>query len=136
MERQSSFRHWTAAEDAAIWLSARRGYPTLRTLADGSGRTYYAMRHRASRLGAIRLYRLDLAERAARRPTEIPCRYCGDMFLARGVTRYCGGACATLAGGHCPGCGRPLKDLRCSHCAVVGKRSDWPERAARPVHTD
>ena len=60
------------------------------------------------------------AQRPARRPTEIPCRYCGSVFLARGVTRYyCGGVCSTLAGAHCPGCGRPLKDLRCSHYAVV-----------------
>ena len=129
VERQSTWRHWTAAEDAAIQRSAVVGYPTLRALADGSGRSYVAVRTRASRLRAIRLHRLDPAQRTARRPIEIPCRYCGDMFLARGVTRYCGGLCATLALSHCPGCVRPLKDLRCSRCAVDGKRSDWPGRA-------
>ena len=62
------------------------GWPTLRTLAVGSGRTYVSIRHRASRLGAVRHPRLDPAERAARRPTEIPCRYCGSVFL--GARRY------------------------------------------------
>ena len=127
MGRQSSLRHWTEAEDAAIRRSARLGWPTLRTLADGSGRTYVAIRHRASRLGAIRLQRLDPAERAARRPTEIPCRYCGSMFLASGGTRYCGGACVALSKRQCPGCGRAVGQARrCSSCALVGKRSDWP----------
>ena len=133
MERQSSKRRWTAAEDAALRRSASVGWPTLRALAADVGRSYYAIRHRASRLGAIRLHRLDPAERAARRPTEIPCRYCGSMFLARGGTRYCGDECRTLARGQCPSCGRPVKDLRCSRCAVDGKRSDWPERATATV---
>ena len=134
MEQQSSFRHWTAAEDSAIRLSARRGWPTLRDLAVGSGRTYVAIRHRASRLGAIRLPRLDPAERAARRPTEIPCRYCGDMFLARGGTRYCSGVCVALSVGQCPNCGRPVgKALRCAYCAKDGKRDVWPGRA-RDTH--
>ena len=124
-----TWRHWTAAEDAAIRLSAVDGWPTLRTLADGSGRTYVAVRIRASRLGAIRLHRLDPTERAARRPTEIPCGYCGSMFLARGGLRYCGGACRTLARGQCPGCGCPLTDLRCARCAGDGLRADWPGRA-------
>ena len=131
MGRQSSLRRrWTEAEDAAIRLSARRGWPTLRELAGGSGRTYVAIRHRASRLGATRLHRLDPSQRAALGPSEIPCRYCGSMFLASGGTRYCGGECRTLAVGQCPGCGRAVgKALRCSHCAVDGKRADWPERA-------
>ena len=133
MGRQSSLRRWTEAEDAAIRLSARRGWPTLRELADGSGRTYVAIRHRASRLGATRLHRLDPAERAARGPSEIPCRYCGSMFLASGGTRYCGGECSTLSKRQCPGCGRPLTDLRCARCAVDGKRADWPERATATV---
>ena len=137
MGRQSSLRRWTEAEDAAIRRSAASGWPTLRTLADGSGRTYVAIRHRASRLGAIRLQRLDPAQRAARRPTEIPCRYCGSMFLASGGTRYCGDECRTLARRQCPGCGRTLTDLRCPRCGVDGKRSDWPARATAtvgPVH--
>ena len=129
VERQSTWRHWTAAEDAAIRRSAVVGYPTLRALADGSGRTYVAVRTRASRLRAIRLPRLDPAERAARRPTEDQCRYCDGAFLPRGGVRYCGDECRTLARGQCPGCGRTLKDLRCSRCAVDGKRSDWPGRA-------
>ena len=133
MGRPSHYRHWTEAEDAAIQRRAVVGWPTLRDLAARYDRTYDAIRLRASRLGAIRRERLDPAERG---PTEIPCRYCASPFLMRGGARYCGGACAALARSQCPGCGRALKALRCSHCAVVGKRSDWPERAVGPVETD
>ena len=90
MERQSSKRRWTAVEDAKLRQRASVGWPTLRALAVDCGRSYYATRHRASRLGAIRLERSDPAERAARGPTEIPCRYCGGAFLSRGSLRYCG----------------------------------------------
>ena len=130
MERQSTWRHWTAAEDAAIRRSAVVGYPTLRALADGSGRTYVAVRTRASRLRAIRLPRLDPAERAARRPTEIPVAVLRrrvptarrGALLRRRVPRPLPGASVRAAG-------VTLKDLRCSRCAVDGKRSDWPGRA-------
>ena len=136
MERPSHWRHWTAAEDKMLRRRAVVGWPSLRELAVKTGRSYDAIRLRASRLGAIRLERLDPEQRAARGPTEIPCRYCASPFLIRGGARYCGGACAALARSQCPGCGRALKALRCSHCAVVGKRSDWPERAVGPVETD
>ena len=132
MERPSHYRHWTAAEDEAIRLSAARGRPTLRALAGDSGRSYCAIRLRASRLRAIRLPRLDPAQRAARGPFEIPCRYCGSAFLSRGGARYCGGECRTLGRGQCPGCGRALKALQCARCAVEGKRAVWlgPSRIA------
>ena len=130
----------TAAEDAALRQRAVVGWPDLRTLAVNSGRSYVAIRHRASRLGAIRLKRLDQSQRAARGPTEIPCRYCGGAFLSRGSLRYCGDECRTLAGGQCPGCGRAVgKGLRCGRCALDGKRADWPGRAnvtVGPVKTD
>lgn len=130
MARISHYRHWTAVEDAAIRLSAQRGHPTLRALAGDCGRTYIAIRTRASRLSATRITRLDPAQLAARGPFEIPCRYCGEAFLPRGGARYCGGECSTLSTRHCPGCGRSLgKGLRCSRCAVEGKRADWPERS-------
>ena len=140
MERQSSKRRWTASEDAALRRRAVVGWPSLRALAVGSGRTYVSIRHRASRLGAIRLQRMDPSQRAARGPTEMPCRYCGGAFLSRGSLRYCGDECRTLAGGQCPGCGRAVgKALRCARCATDGKRSDWPvrgQRAVGPVETD
>ena len=104
------------------------GWPTLRALAVDLGRTHVATLTRASRLGAIRLRR-DTAERSARRTEKRPCRYCGSPFLRRGGAHYCGGACVALSKRQCPGCGRPLKDLRCARCAVDGKRSDWPGRA-------
>ena len=130
MERQSSKRRWTAAEDAALRRSAVVGWPSLRALAVDCGRSYYATRHRASRLGAIRLHRLDPAERAARVPTEGQCRYCGGAFLSRGGLRYCGDECRTLGRGQCPGCGRAVgQALRCARCATDGKRSDWPGRS-------
>ena len=120
-------RPWTAAEDAALRRRAVVGWPTLRTLAVGSGRSYVAIRLRASHLRAIRLPRVDPAQGAARGPTEILCRYCGGAFLARGGVRYCGGVCRTLARGQCPGCGRAVGQARrCTKCAVDGKRSDWP----------
>ena len=122
----------TAAEDAALRRRAVVGRPTLRTLAVSSGRTYVAIRLRASHLRAIRLQRLDPSQRAARGPTEILCRYCGGAFLSRGSLRYCGDECRTLAVGQCPGCGRAVgKALRCAKCAVDGKRSDWPGRGQR-----
>ena len=133
MEREPLKRRWTAAEDAAIRLSAARGWPTLRALAGDNGRTYYAIRTRASRLRAIRLPRLDPAQRATKGPSEMPCRYCGSVFLASGGTRYCGGECSTLSMGQCPGCGRAIKDLHCPRCAVDGKRAVWPGRA-RATH--
>ena len=124
-------RPWTVEEDEALRRRAVVGWPDLRTLAAGCGRTYDAMMKRASRLGAIRLERSDPAERAARGPTEIPCRYCGGAFLSRGSVRYCGPQCRTLARGQCPGCGRAVgQEHRCSRCAVDGKRSDWPAAAA------
>ena len=123
MEHTSHNRRWTAVEDAAIRQSAAVGAPTLRVLAVDCGRSYTAIRARASVLRAIR------SPRPARRgPSEIPCRYCGGAFLSRGGVRYCGDECRTLARGQCPGCGRPVKDLRCSRCAVDGKRSDWPAK--------
>ena len=140
VERQSSKRRWTASEDAALRRRAVVGWPSLRALAVGSGRTYVSIRHRASRIGAIRLQRMDPSQRAARGPTEMPCRYCGGAFLSRGSLRYCGDECRTLAGGQCPGCGRAVgKALRCARCATDGKRSDWPvrgQRAVGPVETD
>ena len=126
MTQQSSKRRWTAVEDAALERRALVGWPTLRALAADVGRSYNATRHRASRLGAIRLPLLDPAQRAARGPSVIACRYCGGAFLARGGTRYCGGECSTLSKRQCPGCGRPMADLRCSRCAADGRRSDWP----------
>ena len=119
---------WSTSEDAAIRLSAAVGSPTLRALAVDCGRSYCAIRARASVLRAIRRPRGQRAVRAARGPTEIPCRYCGSMFLARGGVRYCGGACRALAVSQCPGCGRPLTDQQCPRCAVDGKRSTWPGR--------
>ena len=140
MERQSSKRRWTAAEDAALRRSAVVGWPSLRALAVDCGRSYYATRHRASRLRAIRLERRDPSQRAALGPTEILCWYCGGAFLARGGSRYCGGACVALSKRQCPGCGRAVgKALRCTRCAADGKRSDWPGRAtaeAGPADTD
>ena len=130
MKRQSSKRRWTEAEDETLRRRAVAGYPTLRALAADVGRSYDATRHRASRLRAVRL---DPAQRTTRGPTEIPCRYCGGAFLARGGTRYCGGECSTLSKRQCPGCGRPMADLRCSRCAVDGRRSDWPDRGHRAV---
>ena len=110
----------------------------LRALAADCGRTYVATMKRASRLGAIRLQRLDPSERPARGPSEILCRYCGGAFLALGSVRYCGDVCRTLAVGQCPGCGRPVgKDCRCARCSLDGKRSDWPgrgQRAEAPTH--
>ena len=130
MERQSSKRRWTEADDELLRRRALVGWPTLRALAVDLGRTHCAVLTRTSRLGAIRLHRLDPAERE-RRPTEKrPCNYCGFPFLLMGGARYCGGACLSLSRRQCPGCGRPMgKALRCSHCAAVGKRADWPERA-------
>ena len=46
VERQSSKRRWTAAEDAALRRRAVVGWPSLRALAVGSGRTYVSIRHR------------------------------------------------------------------------------------------
>jgi hypothetical protein len=130
--RMAGWRHWTAAEDAALRRRAVVGWPTLRALAVGSGRTYVAIRLRASKLRAIRLERLNPAQRAARGPTEMPCRYCGGAFLSRGSLRYCCDECRTLAVGQCPGCGRAVgKALRCARCAMDGKRSDWPGRGQR-----
>ena len=136
MERQSSKRRWTVEEDEALRQSARCGRlagPCGRWRLD-CGRSYLcdAMMKRASRLGAIRLERSDPAERAARGPTEIPCRYCGGAFLSRGSVRYCGRRSAgPWPGGQCPGCGRAVgQEHRCSRCAVDGKRSDWPAAAA------
>ena len=48
-------RPWTVEEDEALRRRAVVGWPDLRTLAAGCGRTYDAMMKRASRLGAIRL---------------------------------------------------------------------------------
>ena len=130
-------RPWTAVEDAAIRQSAAVGFPTLRVLAVDCGRSYVAIRLRASHLRAIRLPRVDPAQGAARGPTEILCRYCGGAFLARGGVRYCGGVCRTLARGQCPGCGRALIALQCSRCATDGKRADWPGRVSlRPNGSD
>lgn len=123
MERESLKRRWTEAEDEALRRRAVVGWPSMRTLAGSSGRSYNAIRHRASRLGAIRV---DPARRAARGPTETPCRYCGVSFLSRGGSRYCGGACAALGRGHCPGCGRVLKDLACARCGLEGRPGVWP----------
>ena len=110
-------------------MSALRGWPTLRDLAVDFGRSHNATCHRASRLGAIRLHRLDPSQRAARGPSEIPCRYCGSVFLSSGGRRYCSGECGTLGRGQCPGCGRAIKDLRCSRCAVALKGSGPSGRA-------
>ena len=122
-------RHWTAAEDAALRRRAVGGWPSLRAVAVDCGRTYDATMKRASRLGAIRLQRLEPAQRAARVPTEGQCRYCGGAFLSRGSVRYCGDECRTLAVGQCPGCGRAVGEaLRCARCAADGKRADWPDK--------
>lgn len=128
MARPSRYRHWTAQEDTAIRQSAEAGYPKLSALAVDYGRTYFSIRTRASRIGAIRLHRLDPADRPPRGPTRRTCRYCGDAFLGIAGERYCGDVCRVLGRGQCPGCGRALKGLRCSRCAVDGKRDAWPVR--------
>ena len=125
MERESLKRRWTAAEDAALVRRAVVGWPSLLTLAGATGRSHSAIRHRASRLRAIRLHRLDPAARQARGPFKRQCRYCGGAFMGIAGARYCGGECRTLARGQCPGCGRPLTALRCAKCAVDGKRAAW-----------
>ena len=133
---RTGFRHWTAAEDELVRRRAVVGWPTLKKLAVDLGRTHWSLLTRASRLGAIRV-RPCSEPRAARTIEKKPCSYCGFLCLLTGGARYCGGACRALARRQCPGCGSPMgTGMHCSHCAVVGKRSDWPERAARPVHTD
>ena len=90
MGRQSSHnRRWTAAEDAAIRQSAF----ALGRLADLAGpggrivgRSYVRYPARVRLVLRVRfgVPRLDPAQRAARGPSEIPCRYCGGAFLASG----------------------------------------------------
>ena len=103
MEKQSSKRRWTKAEDAKLARRALVGWPTLRVLAVTLGRTHVATLTRASRLRAIRVPLLDPAERAAREPSVIECLYCGSAFLASVGQRYCSGECSTLGVGVNPG---------------------------------
>ena len=125
------WRHWTAVEDAAIRLSAQRGHPTLRALAGDCGRTYIRYPHPCISARGDSAHSAGPGTAGGSGTVQkIPCRYCGEAFLPRGGARYCGGECSTLSTRHCPGCGRSLgKGLRCSRCAVEGKRADWPERS-------
>ena len=127
-KRRTWKRPWTAVEDAAIRRSTEAGHPTLRALAVDCGRSYFAIRTRASRLGSIRLQRVDLALRPA--PSTRPCEYCGAVFVVKGSARHCGLECRYLGKGRCPGCGQALTDLQCLRCAADRKRSEWPGKAA------
>ena len=122
-----TWKHWTHDEDELLRAAARRGYPDLRWIALKLGRSYSTVRWRASRLGALRNARPGEGARGPAVPTGRTCSYCSLPFEATGRAVYCSPECRALAGGHCPGCGRPYQPgAECQWCAAVGKRATWP----------